>query len=232
MNRVCSLLPALAVLLFGASVAVTVSDAVQPVPAPAASIAEQVTASYVELRSPDGEECYGSGTVITHDGRQMVLTAGHVAAYYYAAAEADRYEQVTIQRGSDRWLGDVVRESRKPDLAIVQPRCALPIRSARFTGSETLRLGETVHYTSNPRGRHALYERTILHNTAFPHDGRDFAVIGGMIWYGTSGAGVCVERDNKPVLVGVAVAILWGDGKAPGIMESQATIKDFLGGLK
>ena len=207
-------------------------SAVSTVQPPAASIAEQVSACYVELRSPDGTECYGSGTVITHDGRQLVLTAKHVADYYYEAAEAARYNTVTLQRGNDTWHGDVIAVSGNADLAVIRPRCVLPMPSMTFTGEEVIKPGDTVHYTSNPCGCHGLYERSIIHATNYPHDGRDFAVIGGLIWFGTSGAGVCVERNGRPVLVGVAIAILWRDGKAPGIAESQPTITAFLKGIQ
>jgi hypothetical protein len=212
--------------------------------APAADIQKQVVAPYVQINSPGGT---GSGTLVQIDGKELVLTAGHVAREAVAAKKDGKDVSVQLLKltgGKQTSLpADVAyfsdtEENGGHDLALLAPIGPTGWTPARVlaesAGGTGLEVGEDVYYIGTPAGLHASLEKSIVSRTdyLFPGGGRDRDVIvNGNVWFGNSGGGVFVKRPEGFLLAAVVVRSAADPRqypKCPGACKSPEVIRAFL----
>lgn len=214
-------------VFLGLAVVIAVSAMVSVSLAPV-SDASEVVARYVEVRT---DKNVGSGTVIRTAHGVEVLTAAHVVDGHPTATLIKKTSVSAVRT----WIADVVAINRATDLAVLKPRDSAGLVARRYHGSDAgvvLVPGEPAWYCGTPMGFHAALERTIINNPRWSTPVGEFIAVNGNGWYGHSGSGLYVRRNNKFVLVGVVSQLSWRDARTPVLCVPMRDVYSILIGAK
>lgn len=209
---------------------VPLADADAPVSASAPDVADVVT-SYVEVAVFDEQSRSigsASAVIIQVDGETLALTCKHVAEYCVSPCKC-KLVKVSEELGvRTEWDAAVAYISATHDLALLKPAESSGLTPAAFVGDVELRRGEDCWYCGTPRGFHSSLEKSIINRPHCEDDGERGFAVNGNGWYGNSGCGVYVVRDNRFVLVGIISRLIWVDPRTPLFCQGQAAIKAVL----
>lgn len=198
-------------------------------------IQNNVVEPYVELEfihgNSGGEMSYrGSGTVIELNNQLYILTVAHLNEPGLQLLKIkvfhDKFETTAelIHYEDDLELGI--------DCCLIKPVQVPWLKPATFLFREPkVRVGEDCYYIGTPDGTvHSCLERSIISSTTtfYERESIPFYRANGNGFYGNSGGGLFVKRNNKWELVGIVARKYSYADNGPMLIVKHFRIVNFL----